>query len=105
MRPEEKRVDITYKVERGKPVVVDRIEVTGNTKTRDKVIRREMRLQEQELFSASKLRKSREALQRLGFFQSVNITTRRAGEDDRSEERRVGKECPSLCRSRWSPYH
>ncbi len=85
MRPDDKRVDITYKVERGKPVVVDRIEVTGNTKTRDKVIRREMRLQEQELFSASKLRKSREALQRLGFFQSVNITTRRAGEDDRMQ--------------------
>ena len=85
MRPDDKRVDITYKVERGKPVVVDRIEVTGNTKTRDKVVRREMRLQEQELFSASKLRKSREALQRLGFFQSVNITTRRAGEDDRMQ--------------------
>ncbi len=85
MRPEDKKVDITYKVDRGKPVVVDRIEVTGNTKTRDKVIRREMRLQEQELFSASKLRKSREALQRLGFFQSVNVTTRRAGEDDRMQ--------------------
>ena len=83
MRPEEKRVDITYKVERGKPVVVDRIEVTGNSKTRDKVIRREMRLQEQELFSATKLRKSREALQRLGFFKEVNITTRRTGADDR----------------------
>src|SRR6185436_7999461 len=70
-------------VERGKPVTVDRIEVTGNTKTRDKVVRREMRLQEQELFSARKLRKSREALQRLGFFQEVNITTRRAAEEDR----------------------
>src|SRR5216117_4318440 len=30
---------------------------------------------------------------------------RRAGTQRRSEERRVGKECPSLCRSRWSPYH
>ena len=29
----------------------------------------------------------------------------RAGDRVRSEERRVGKECPSLCRSRWSPYH
>ena len=28
-----------------------------------------------------------------------------AGDDERSEERRVGKECPSKCRSRWSPYH
>ena len=58
----------------------------GNTKTRDKVIRREMRLQEQELFSGTKLRKSREALQRLGFFQEVNVTTRkRAGADDRMD--------------------
>src|SRR5207245_7672415 len=53
--------------------------------TRDKVVRREMRLQEQELFSARKLRKSREARQRLGFFQSVNITTRRAAEEDRMQ--------------------
>src|SRR2546422_10998583 len=60
---EEKKVDITFQVDRGKQVVVDRIEVTGNTKTRDKVLRREMRLQEQDLFSASKLRKSRDALQ------------------------------------------
>jgi outer membrane protein insertion porin family len=78
-----KTVDIAFQVDRGKQVVVDRIDVTGNTKTRDKVIRREMRLQEQELFSASKLRKSREALQRLGFFQQVNVTTRRAAEEDR----------------------
>jgi outer membrane protein insertion porin family len=76
--PEEKLVNITFQVERGKPVTVDRIEVTGNTKTRDYVVRREMRLQEQELFSATKLRKSREALQRLGFFQEVNVTTRKS---------------------------
>jgi outer membrane protein insertion porin family len=80
---EDKTVDVAFQIDRGRPVVVERIEVTGNTKTRDKVIRREMRLQEQELFSARKLRKSREALQRLGFFQQVNITTRRAAEEDR----------------------
>jgi outer membrane protein insertion porin family len=85
MHPEEKTVDIAFQVDRGKQVVVDRIEITGNTKTRDKVIRREMRLQEQELFSASKLRKSRDALQRLGFFQQVNVTTRRGAEDDRMQ--------------------
>src|SRR5262249_10977702 len=81
--PEEKVVNVTFQVERGKPVTVDRIEVTGNTKTRDYVVRREMRLQEQELFSATKLRKSREAIQRLGFFSEVNVTTRKSptGED------------------------
>ncbi len=76
-------VDVTFQADRGKQVVVDRIEIEGNSKTRDKVIRREMRLQEQELFSARRLRKSREALQRLGFFQEVNITTRRAAAEDR----------------------
>jgi len=83
VRADDKLVDITFQVDRGRPVIVDRIEVSGNTKTRDQVIRREMRLQEQEMFSASKLRKSREALQRLGFFREVNITTRRAGAEDR----------------------
>jgi outer membrane protein insertion porin family len=84
--PEEKVVNIDFQVERGSPVTVDRIEVTGNSKTRDYVIRREMRLQEQELFSATKLRKSREALQRVGFFQEVNITTRKSPvADDRMD--------------------
>lgn len=84
--PTEKVVNINFQVERGSPVTVDRIEVTGNTKTRDYVIRREMRLQEQELFSATKLRKSREALQRVGFFQSVNVTTRKSPvADDRMD--------------------
>jgi outer membrane protein insertion porin family len=80
---EARTVDVAFQVERGRQVVVDRIDVEGNTKTRDKVIRREMRLQEQELFSARKLRKSREALQRLGFFSEVNVTTRRTTSDDR----------------------
>ncbi len=75
---EHKKVDVTFAVDRGNPVTVNRIEITGNTKTRDYVIRREMRLQEQEPFSGTKLRKSRDALQRLGFFKEVNISTRRA---------------------------
>jgi outer membrane protein insertion porin family len=81
--PEKKTVDVTFQVERGSPVSVERIEVTGNTKTRDNVVRREMRLQEGELFSGTRLRKSREALQRLGFFQEVNITTRKAAAEDK----------------------
>jgi len=83
VHPDDKTVDVRFQVDRGRPVLVDRIEVTGNTKTRDQVVRREMRLQEQELFSGEKLRKSREALQRLGFFSEVNITTRKTGDDER----------------------
>ncbi len=80
---EKKTVDVVFQVDRGSPVTVDRIDVTGNTKTRDPVVRREMRLQEGELFSGTKLRKSREALQRLGFFSEVNITTRKGAVEDK----------------------
>lgn len=85
VRSDEKLIDIDFEADRGKPVIIDRIEVTGNTKTRDQVIRREMRLQEQDLFSGTKLRKSREALQRLGFFSEVNVTTRKGASDDRMD--------------------
>jgi outer membrane protein insertion porin family len=83
IRPEERLVDIAFAVDKGRQVYIDRIDIAGNVKTRDKVVRRELKLQEQELFSATKLRTSREALQRLGFFQEVNITTRRSAADDR----------------------
>src|SRR5262249_5680197 len=78
-----KTVDVTFKVDRGSPVTVERIEVTGNTKTRDEVVRRERRLQEGERSPGTKLRKSRDALQRLGFFSEVNVTTRKGSADDK----------------------
>lgn len=80
---EKKEVNVSFQVERGAPVTVERIEVTGNTKTRDYVVRREMRLQEGELFSGTRLRKSREALQRVGFFSEVNVTTRKGAAEDK----------------------
>lgn len=80
---EDQKVDVTYQVKRGPEVYIDRIEISGNTKTRDKVIRRELELQEQKRFSGSKLRRSQERLRRLGFFEDVNITTRKADRDDR----------------------
>lgn len=78
-----RRVDVTYRISRGPEVYIDRVEITGNTKTRDKVIRRELEVGEQTRFSGSKLRRSQEKLRRLGFFQDVNITTRKADRDDR----------------------
>jgi len=82
IRPQDKRVDVSYQVSKGNPVTIGEIEITGNTKTRDKVIRREMRIHEREQFSATKLRKSRDALRRLGFFSEVNVTTRKATSPD-----------------------
>lgn len=79
----DRTVDVAFRVVRGPEVFIDRIEVTGNTKSLDKVVRREMELQEQGRFSGTKLRRSQERIQRLGFFQDVNITTRKADRDDR----------------------
>jgi outer membrane protein insertion porin family len=80
---EKKTVDVTYKIDQGPQVTIDKILITGNTKTLDKVIRRELKIEEQQRFSGTKLKKSRDALNRLGFFQEVNLTTQRG----RSEER------------------
>jgi len=70
---ETKTVDVTFEVEKGDRVYVGTITVTGNTRTKDKVIRRELRLQEGELFSGSRKREGRENVLRLGFFDSVEF--------------------------------
>ena len=80
--PQDKAVDVRFRVDRGKPVKIGRINITGNTKTVDKVIRRELKVNEQETFSATKLKKSKDALNRLGFFQGVNVTTRQSENED-----------------------
>ena len=70
-----RRVDLVYDIQRGSKVYFGRIEVVGNTKTRDKVIRRELLITEGELFSSTKIQRSKAHVQRLGFFESVEITT------------------------------
>lgn len=68
-------VNVTYAITPGNEVLVNRIHITGNTKTSDKVIRRELLIQEQEPYSASKIQESKLRLDRLGYFQSVRIST------------------------------
>ena len=69
-RDAEKRVmNITIKVTPTPRVYVERIDVTGNTSTRDKVIRREFRLNEGDAFNALKVKRSQDRIQSLGFFQ------------------------------------
>lgn len=82
VHPDTKTVDVNYRVDKGPEVYVDRIEIAGNTKTRDKVIRRELRIEEQGLFTASGLQVSKERIQRLGFFEDVNLATQRGVRND-----------------------
>jgi outer membrane protein insertion porin family len=79
--PRERTVALDFRVEKGKLQTIDRIEIVGNTKTRDKVIRRELRIYEGELFSGSGLRRSKERITALGFFETVEITYK-PGRDD-----------------------
>lgn len=68
-----KTVDLTFDVDKGERVYIGRITVTGNTRTKDKVVRRELKIQEGELFNGTKKRESRENVLRLGFFESVEF--------------------------------
>lgn len=72
---ENKRVNVDININKGEKVYIDKIIITGNTKTRDKVIRRELKVQEKELFSSTALRQSSQMLNRLGYFEDVNLTT------------------------------
>ncbi len=69
------QVAVTFFVDSGKRVYVRRLNMKGNTRTRDEVLRREMRQLETAWFSADLVRKSRERIQRLGYFEEVNIAT------------------------------
>lgn len=79
---EKRMVNIDIQVDRGPQVRVGRILIVGNEITRDKVVRREIRLNEGELFDSSKLRRSRQRLGNLGFFEEVKLDTRRRPEED-----------------------
>ena len=67
-------VNITFQSTKGKPVKINRINVKGNEKTYDNVIRRELKVQEQQQYSSSKVKRSQTLLERLGYFDEVNIT-------------------------------
>lgn len=69
------RVDITYAIVENQVVYVDKIKIRGNIKTKDVVIRREMRIHPGEKFDGEKLRRSKERLTNLGFFDEVSYDT------------------------------
>jgi len=70
----DKIVDVTYEINEGPRVFVERIDIIGNVRTVDHVIRREFRLVEGDAFNSAKLRRSRQRLQNLNFFESVKMT-------------------------------
>lgn len=79
---EEKRVSLSINIRKGELVHVNRIIIKGNSRTRDKVIRRAMAIDEQSIFDATALKKSTERLQRLDYFEDINITPEPAYDAD-----------------------
>ncbi len=81
--PEQLIVNITFDINKGKQVYFEEITIGGNTKTRDKVIRRQLQVYEQELYSGRRLKRSVRNLYRLDFFEDVKVDTLRGSADDK----------------------
>jgi outer membrane protein insertion porin family len=82
--PETRRIDITYQVGEASKVFVERIDIIGNVRTLDRVIRREMSLVEGDAFNTSKLRRSERRIRNLGFFSKVDVNNAEGTAADRT---------------------
>lgn len=87
-RPERDRegrtISITFEVSEGPRVFVERIDIEGNVRTVDSVIRREFRLVEGDAFNAARLRRSRERVENLGYFRTIEVSQEEGSEPDRT---------------------
>lgn len=75
LNPETKKIDVTFKITENNVAYIERIEIRGNVKTKDKVIRRELRVYPQERFDGKAVRKSKQKLENLGYFEEVRFDT------------------------------
>ena len=82
--PAKKTVDLVFDVTEGPRVFVERLDIVGNTRTKDKVIRREFRIAEGDPFNAGTLRNARVRLQDLGYFNSVTVQPSPGSSSDRA---------------------
>ena len=77
-------MDVTYRVNEAPRVFVERIDVNGNVRTLDKVLRREMQLVEGDPFNRSKLARSEQRLRNLDFFETVEVDVKQGSAPDKS---------------------
>jgi outer membrane protein insertion porin family len=77
-------IDVTFEIQEGPKVFVERIDIQGNSRTLDRVVRREFRLVEGDAFNSAKLRRSRQRIRGLGFFKSVDVSTRQGSAPDKT---------------------
>jgi outer membrane protein insertion porin family len=77
-------IDVTFDVQEGPRVYVERIDVIGNQRTLDYVVRREIRLVEGDAFNTSKVRRSKQRIQNLGFFKKVDVNNTQGSAPDKT---------------------
>jgi len=80
--PETLQANITFAIEKGDKYRIGRINITGNNPTFDKIVRREVQINEGDIYRGSLVQASKMRLQRLGFFEDVNISTPRGNAAD-----------------------
>ena len=80
--PSSLSLNVKYLIERGPRVILERINVTGNTATLDRVIRRQFRAAEGDPFSARSIRQATDRIRSLGFFESVDVSARQGSAKD-----------------------
>ena len=95
LNPDSHTIDINFDMETGGLVHIDRINISGNTKTRDKVVRRELRMDEGELYSSTALKKSKQNLMNTGFFEEANLVTAKGSSADKLDLNVEVKEKPT----------
>jgi outer membrane protein insertion porin family len=88
-------VDITYQIKKGYQVYFNRISISGNTKTRDKVIRRQLAITEGDLYSSSNLKKSYQDLNRLRYFEEIDFQTEKGAKENLTDINIRVKEKPT----------
>ncbi|MCE3230353.1 MAG: hypothetical protein K0R76_693 [Alphaproteobacteria bacterium] len=79
-----KTVDLTFEVREGPHVYIERIDVVGNDRTKDKVIRRELNILEGDAYNATKLKKAEKNLKDLGYFKKSEILTEQGSAPDKA---------------------
>lgn len=69
----DRKIDLTFEINEGPRVFVERIDIVGNVRTVDKVIRRELRMVEGDAFNSAKMQRSQERIRNLGFFENATV--------------------------------
>src|SRR5918994_2587958 len=81
---EERVIDLTYVINQGPRVYVERIDIVGNLRTLDRVVRREFRVDEGDAFNTALLRRSRQRIENLGYFERVELNTQPGSSPDKT---------------------